>query len=404
MTSLVFSVPLLAAAGYILTSRHAKGRMTASDGTFVWHSRPSSFGWYGAFLTGLMPLLILLLSLAVTPGEMITQSFLAIVLFGSGLAAMILVRKQVNPDFQARNHVERIGRTILFLCALFSILVTASIVFSVLFEAVRFFDKVPMSEFFLGLQWSPQTAMRADQAGGSGSFGAIPLFAGTLLITGVAMLVAVPIGLFSAIYMAEYAKPKTRTIAKPMLELLAGIPTVVYGYFAITAVAPFLRDLGIALGLDVASESALTAGLVMGVMIIPLISSLSDDVITAVPQAMRDASYGLGSTKSEAIRKVILPAALPGIIGAILLAISRAIGETMIVVMAAGLAANLTINPLESVTTVTAQIVALLTGDQEFDSAKTLAAFALGLALFIITLILNVIALIIVKRYREEYE
>jgi phosphate transport system permease protein len=225
-----------------------------------------------------------------------------------------------------------------------------------------------------------------------------------MLISGIAMLVAVPIGLMSAVYLAEYASREFRAVAKPVLEVLAGIPTVVYGFFAALTVAPFVRDSGALLGLDVASESALAAGLVMGIMIIPFVSSLSDDVINAVPQAMRDGAYGLGATKSETVKQVVLPAALPGIVGGVLLAVSRAIGETMIVVMAAGLAANLTANPLKTVTTVTVQIVTLLVGDQEFDSPKTLAAFALGLILFIATLILNVIALHVVRKYREQYE
>jgi phosphate transport system permease protein len=247
-------------------------------------------------------------------------------------------------------------------------------------------------------------AIRADQVGSSGAFGAIPLFAGTMLISFIAMLVAVPVGLMSAIYLSEYAGKKLRAMAKPVLEILAGIPTVVYGFFAALTVAPFIRDSGGMMGLDVSSESALAAGIVMGIMIIPFVSSLSDDVINAVPQAMRDGSYGLGATKSETIKQVIIPAALPGIVGGVLLAVSRAIGETMIVVMAAGLSANLTANPLQAVTTVTVQIVTLLVGDQEFDSPKTLAAFALGLMLFVTTLILNVIALYVVRKYREQYE
>ncbi|MEM6639980.1 MAG: phosphate ABC transporter permease subunit PstC, partial [Pseudomonadota bacterium] len=239
--------------------------------------------------------------------------------------------------------------------------------------------------------------------GSSGSFGAIPLFTGTLLIAGIAMLVATPVGLMTAIYLSEYASSRFRAFAKPALEVLAGIPTVVYGFFAVVTVGPLIADLANFAGLDVSQGAALGVGLVMGIMIIPFVSSLSDDVINAVPQAMRDGSYGLGATQSETIRRVVIPAALPGIVGGILLALSRAIGETMIVVMAAGLSANLTANPLESVTTVTAQIVNLLVGDQEFDSAKTLAAFALGLVLFISTLILNVIALRVVRRYSEQY-
>jgi phosphate transport system permease protein len=247
-------------------------------------------------------------------------------------------------------------------------------------------------------------ALRADQVGSSGAFGAIPVIAGTLLITLVAMVVAVPTGLMIAVYLSDYAGSKVRTYFKPLVEILAGIPTVVYGFFAALTIGPILRDVGDLVGLEVASESALAAGLIMGVMIIPFISSLSDDVMNAVPQSLRDGSYALGATKSETIRQVVFPAALPGIVGAVLLAVSRAIGETMIVVMAAGLAANLTANPLEAVTTVTAQIVTLLVGDQEFDSPKTLAAFALGLLLFVVTLCLNVIALRVVRKYREKYD
>ena len=309
-----------------------------------------------------------------------------------------------NAASPARRAAEKGVTWLLMASALASIFVTLAIVFSVLFEAIRFFHIVPLMDFITGLKWSPQMALRADQAGSSGAFGTLPLFVGTLLITSIAMLVAVPIGLFSAIYMSEYAHRRTRVTVKPILELLAGIPTVVYGYFAITLVSPSLRSMGGIFGLDIASESALAAGLVMGVMIIPFVSSLSDDIINAVPQRLRDASYGMGATKSETIRQVVFPAALPGIMGAVLLAISRAIGETMIVVMAAGLSANMTFNPLEAVTTVTVQIVSLLVGDQEFDSPKTLAAFALGLSLFCVTLLLNIVALHIVRKYREHYE
>ncbi|MBT5293093.1 MAG: phosphate ABC transporter permease subunit PstC [Cellvibrionales bacterium] len=311
---------------------------------------------------------------------------------------------RLKPDFRARNRFESTVRIILMSCASLAVLTTVGIVFSVLFEAMRFFDTVSIIEFIFGTQWSPQIAIREGQVGSSGAFGAVPLFVGTMLISAVAMIVAVPIGLMSAIYLSEYASPKFRAFAKPLLEVLAGVPTVVYGFFAAITVAPMLRDFGEALGLSVSSESALAAGLVMGVMIIPFVSSLSDDVINAVPQSLRDGSFGLGATQSETIRRVIIPAALPGIVGAILLAVSRAIGETMIVVMAAGLSANLTINPLETVTTVTVQIVTLLVGDQEFDSPKTLAAFALGLMLFVTTLCLNVVALYVVRRYREQYD
>ena len=300
--------------------------------------------------------------------------------------------------------MEKLIRGFLLLCSTLAIFTTIGIVLSVLFEASRFFQAVPVTEFLFGLEWSPQMAIREDQVGSSGAFGAVPLFAGTLLISFIAMLVAAPIGLMSAIYLAEYAPYKVRATVKPLLEILAGVPTVVYGFFAAITVGPALRGFGQSVGLDVASESALAAGFVMGIMIIPFVSSLSDDVITAVPHSMRDGSLGMGATHSETVRRVILPAALPGIIGGLLLAVSRAIGETMIVVMAAGLSANLTANPLEAVTTVTVQIVTLLVGDQEFDSPKTLAAFALGLTLFFVTLALNFIALYVVRKYREQYE
>ena len=328
-----------------------------------------------------------------------TAVVLAVAIAGLGLAW-----RRVSPALRARNQVERIIRALLITSSTLAIFTTLGIVLSVLFEAIRFFGHVGVPDFLFGLDWSPQMAIREDQVGSSGAFGAIPLFAGTLLISFIAMTVAAPIGLFAAIYLAEYASPAFRAVAKPTLEILAGVPTVVYGFFAALIVAPVIRDTGSIIGLDVASESALAAGLVMGVMIIPFVSSLSDDVINAVPQALRDGSYGLGATRSETVRQVILPAALPGIVGGLLLAISRAIGETMIVVMAAGLAANLTANPLQAVTTVTVQIVTLLVGDQEFDSPKTLAAFALGLVLFTVTLCLNVIALQVVRKYREQYE
>jgi len=334
----------------------------------------------------------------------IADAALWLLLLAVALAGVSFAWRQVSPAFRARNRVESTVMVILILFSSIAIVTTLGIVLSVLFESIRFFQKVPWTEFLFGAQWSPQIALRADQVGATGAFGAIPLFTGTLLISFIAMLVAVPIGLLSAIYLSEYAPRTVRAWTKPVLEVLAGIPTVVYGFFAALTVAPFIRGLGESIGLDVASESALAAGLVMGIMIVPFVSSLSDDVINAVPQSMRDGSYALGATQSETIRRVIFPAALPGIVGGVLLAVSRAIGETMIVVMAAGLAANLTANPLDSVTTVTVQIVTLLTGDQEFDSAKTLAAFALGLTLFVVTLMLNVIALHIVRKYREQYE
>ena len=334
----------------------------------------------------------------------ISHTALAVVALAACMIATAILRNKISGRLRARNQVERIIKWILIACSTIAIFTTIGIVLSVLFEAIRFFQVIPLTDVIFGLKWSPQMAIREDQVGSSGAFGAIPVFAGTLMISAIAMFVAVPIGLMSAIYLSEYANRKFRAVAKPLMEILAGIPTVVYGFFAALIVAPAIRDAGITLGLEVSSESALAAGLVMGVMIIPFVSSLSDDVINAVPQALRDGAYGLGATQSETIRQVVLPAALPGIVGGVLLAVSRAIGETMIVVMAAGLAANLTANPLKTVTTVTVQIVTLLVGDQEFDSPKTLAAFALGLVLFIVTLMLNVIALQVVRKYREQYE
>ncbi len=326
------------------------------------------------------------------------------VVLAAAVAGLAWSRGRITPELRARNAVERTVLAILATSSAVAILVTIGIVLSLAFEASRFFGQVPIADFLFGTEWSPQTAIREDQVGSSGAFGALPVFAGTLLITAIAMFVAVPVGLLSAIYLSEYATSAVRGWVKPLLEVLAGIPTVVYGFFAALTVAPLVRGFGKELGIDVASESALVAGLIMGVMIIPFISSLSDDVINAVPQSLREGSLGLGATPSETIRRVVLPAALPGVVSAVLLAISRAIGETMIVVMAVGTRANLTANPFEAVTTVTVQIVTLLTGDQEFDSAKTLSAFALGLMLFIMTLSLNVFALAVVRRYREQYD
>ncbi|MEH6476331.1 MAG: phosphate ABC transporter permease subunit PstC [Sneathiella sp.] len=300
--------------------------------------------------------------------------------------------------------IEWIIRLILIGSSVIATLTTVGIVLSLVVETYEFFQKVPLSNFFWNLEWSPQTAIRADQIGSTGNFGIIPLLTGTALISLIALLVAGPLGLLSAIYMAEYASLGFRKTVKPIVEILAGIPTVVYGVFAALAIAPWIAGTGRDMGFHISSESALAAGLAIGIMTIPLISSLSDDAITAVPRSLREGSIGLGATQSETILKVVLPAALPGIVGSFLLATSRALGETMIVVMAAGLSANLTANPFETVTTVTVQIVSLLTGDQEFDSAKTLAAFALGLTLMMITLTMNVIALKIVDRYREQYD
>ena len=333
---------------------------------------------------------------------------LALVVFVSSLFAY----NKIKSNNKARDDVEVILKVLLFVSSLVAILTTLGIIISLLFESIKFFSTINIFDFLFGTSWSPQRAFVRDASAITpeeylelkDAFGSVPLFAGTAFIAFIAMCVAVPIGLFSGIYLAEYASTKVRKYSKPIIEILAGIPTVVYGFFAALTVGPFFRTLGESLGLTVSSESALAAGLIMGIMIIPYISSLSDDVINSVPQSLREGSYAIGATKSETIQKVVIPAALPGIIGSILLAVSRAIGETMIVVMAAGLAANLTINPLDSTTTITTQIVMILIGDQEFDSPKTQAAFALGLTLFIATLFLNYIALRVVKKYREKYD
>jgi phosphate transport system permease protein len=459
-STLIIVLLLLMAVAYQLGRRRSRRLAIAGGGVRSLHSLPSYYGFYAAIWSGLPALLVFALWMAfqssiitdlviadlpestrqlpeaqlglvvndihnLASGNIVSKDIdpvmqlaaehylslqqtadaaLMVVVVSMALLGFSLAWRFISPELRARNSVERVVKGLLIASSTIAIFTTLGIVLSVLFEALRFFKAVPISEFLFGLEWSPQMAIREDQVGSSGAFGAIPLFAGTMLISLIAMTVAVPIGLMSAIYLSEYASSRLRSIAKPVLEILAGIPTVVYGFFAALTVAPFIRDSGSILGLDVSSESALAAGLVMGVMIIPFVSSLSDDVINAVPQAMRDASYGIGATQSETIRQVIIPGALPGIVGGVLLAVSRAIGETMIVVMAAGLSANLTANPLESVTTVTVQIVTLLVGDQEFDSPKTLAAFALGLLLFVVTLVLNVIALHVVRKYREQYE
>ncbi len=331
----------------------------------------------------------------------------AVVTFGGiGLAVIGLLfgLSRVKPELRSRNLVERVGLLGLAAASAVAILTTVGIVFSMLFETIHFFQLVPASNFFLGTVWDPRFSAAGQDAVTEGQFGLLPLLWGTLFISFVALVVAVPVGLFSAIYMSEYATPTVRGFVKPLLEILAGIPTIVYGFFALVTFGPFLRDIGALAGLDISATSVLTAGLIMGVMLIPFVSSLSDDIINAVPQSLRDGAYALGATKSETIKQVILPAALPGIVGAILLAGSRAIGETMIVVLAAGIAANLTINPLEPVTTITVKIVSQLTGDLEFNSPQTLVSFALGLTLFFFTLCLNIYALYIVRKYREQYD
>ena len=320
------------------------------------------------------------------------------------LALLGFARARVRPDFRARQRAEAIISGLMIFCSVVAIFTTIGIVLSLSIETLHFFQKVPLTEFLFGLNWEPQIPIRADQVAAAGAFGWIPVLVGTLVIMAVALLVAVPVGLLSAIYLNEFAPEKLRAVVKPVLEILAGVPTVVYGFFAVLVVAPAIRALGANLGIEVAPNTALAAGGVMGIMLIPFISSFTDDALSAVPQALREGALGLGATRGEMMTTVLFPAALPGIMGGVLLAVSRAIGETMIVVMAAGLIAKLTINPLDSVTTVTVQIVTLLIGDTAFDNPKTLAAFALGMMLFLVTLMINVAALRIVRKYREAYD
>ena len=382
---------VLLAVAFIAGRSRASGLRSAGGSAL--HSLPTYHGLYlaaGAF-TGTVILAIGASAIAGSQSLAMPAAAAA-----GGVAAIAALYPRISSAFRARNIFERFVTVVLIVCSGVAVLTTVGIVFSVLFESIIFFREVSPFSFLFGTQWSPTAAPP--------SFGFIPLLVGTLLITTIAIAVAGPLGLLSAIYMAEYATPRLRGVLKPLLELLAGVPTVVLGFFAALTVAPLIRNSGESFGLVVASESALAAGLVMGMMIVPLISSLSDDIINAVPQSLRDGSYAMGATKSETIKRVVLPAALPGIVSAFMLAISRAVGETMIVVMAAGLAANLTVNPLSAVTTITVQIATLLVGDQEFDSAKTLSAFALGFVLFLFTLALNYLALRIVQKYREQYD
>lgn len=363
-------------------------------------------GRFAAFVAAVAMALAGVLTLAAAGG--ITWAFPWAALAGAAAGAVAVWR--VQPAFHARKALEVTAVGVMAAIAGIAVLTTFGIFLTLIVESILFFNKVPLQDFLFGAAWSPQTAIRADQVASEGAFGVLPLITGTLLVTGIAMLVAVPIGLMAAVYLETYASARLRDGLKLVLELLAGVPTVVYGFFALLIVGPAISQAAMGLAanfgivIDVPAQNALAAGLVMGVMIIPFVSSLSHDVMSAIPPALREGSYALGATKSETILKVILPAAAPGLVGAFLLAVSRAVGETMIVVMAASRSANLTFNPLERVTTMTVQIVALLTGDQEFDSAKTLAAFAIGLLLFLITLALNVVALVTVKQFRMRYE
>jgi phosphate transport system permease protein len=336
--------------------------------------------------------------------QQIAAWLMVVVVIAVMILALFVARSRLSPRFRARNGVESFSYVVMVACSVAAILTTIGIIASLIYESYEFFRLVPIQEFLFGMRWEPQIAIREDQVAGAGAFGAVPVFLGTIVISTIAMCIAVPIGMFTAIYLTEYASDRMRSIIKPIMEILAGVPTVVYGFFAVLTVAPAIRNAGSLMGIATSPNSALAAGAVMGIMIIPFISSLSDDAIRAVPRTMRDGSLAMGATRAETMTKVLLPAALPGIVGGILLALSRAIGETMIVVMAAGLIATLNVNPLDSVTTVTVQIVTLLIGDTAFDNPKTLAAFALGLVLFLVTLGLNVIALTIVRKYREQYD
>lgn len=393
----------MAAAAYLLGRR--KALVSDARGSRM-HSLPSQYGVYVATWMALPALAIAIIAAcAALLGVRVPAApfVLAFALFGAAIG-FILALKRVEPTLRARNTIEKFVYWTLFGASLVSILTTFGIVISILFEALRFFSQVSVWEFVTGTNWSPVASFRPGQETAESQFGSVPLFAGTFMITAIAMTVAIPVGLFAAIYMSEYASYRIRTIAKPVLEILAGIPTVVYGFFAAITVSPIVVDVAAFFGLDASYNNALAPGLVMGIMIIPLISSLSDDVINSIPNSLREGAYALGSTQSETIRQIVLPAAFPGIMAAALLGISRALGETMIVVMAAGLRPNLTWNPLEDMTTVTVRIVDALTGDQSFDSPETLAAFALGLVLFVVTLTLNLVSIIVIRKFRQSYE
>ncbi|MFC1626434.1 phosphate ABC transporter permease subunit PstC [Pseudomonadota bacterium] len=380
-----------------------RNKVTKATTRERWNSRPGHYGWYSivwlatpALAVALLAGLLHLAGLYTVPAT----TFLIIALIAAAAGCWQGLR-MIQPSLRARDSIEKVIRGLLIAAALTSILTTIGIVIAIIFEAIKFFEIVSFWEFITGTQWSPDAAS-GDNV--HGMFGSIPIFAGTFMVTIIAMLVAVPVGLLSAIFIAEYATDGFRNVAKPALEVLAGIPTVVYGFFAAITVSPLVVKFASAVGLHADYTNALAPGLVMGIMIIPFISSLSDDVIRSIPQSMREGSLALGTTMSETVKQVLLPAALPGIVAAFLLAISRALGETMIVVMAAGLRPNLTWNPLEGMTTVTVRIVDALTGDQAFDSPETLSAFGLGLVLLFITLILNVISIYVIRRFRQHYE
>ncbi|MGM0912884.1 MAG: phosphate ABC transporter permease subunit PstC [Pseudomonadota bacterium] len=387
----------------------AKAARVRASGTAM-YAQPDQYAWFAVLATAGPAIVVSAVGafvLLLLGAEIPTPYLLAGSLVMAAVGLMVGMR-QVRPDFHARQAIERVIRWVLVTAAMISILTTFGILVSIVFEALRFFQMHSFWDFITGTVWNPgasflAAAGRAEEGATGAQFGSVPLFAGTFMITAIAMLVAIPVGLLSAIYMAEFAPTRVRTLAKPTLEVLAGIPTVVYGFFAAITVAPLIVDIAGFFGVDAAYNNAVAPGVVMGIMIIPFISSLSDDVINSVPDSMRQGSLALGMTKSETIRDVVIPAALPGIISASLLAVSRALGETMIVVMAAGMRPNLTANPFEDMTTVTVRIVAALTGDLEFESAETLSAFALGLVLFAVTLSLNLVSVLMIRRFREKY-
>lgn len=397
---------LLLALAYFLGVRRVQPDAYGEE----FHSSPGYYGWYAVVWVfmpafGIFGLSLILRSFRIEIAPMVVLGATLVV----AVLGLVYSLPRIRPELRAIHAVERVIMRVLLACSCISVLTTIGIVLSIIIETFRFFEFVSPIDFLFGTTWNPdaiflQTIGREQEVGAEAQFGSLPLFAGTFMITGIAMLVAVPVGLLAAIFMSEYASSIARKTAKPTLEVLAGIPTVVYGYFAAITIGPWVVDIAEAIGLPAQYNNALAPGLVMGVMIIPFVSSLSDDVINAVPQSLREGSMAVGATQSETILRVVLPAAMPGIVSAFLLAISRAVGETMIVVMAAGLQPNLTANPLESMTTVTVHIVNNLVGDHEFDSPLTLSAFALGFVLLVVTLIMNIISLYVVRRFKQNYE
>lgn len=404
---LIGVLPLCYMAFYIGKHKAVVGEKTIGE---RFHSRPGHYGWYTVIWMALPSLVISFVFTLLGSSRIFKVPFTMYITTVLVLAAFGLwySMRKIGPELKARNFIEQTIKVMLIAASLVSIITTIGIVFSILFESMHFFSKVSIWNFITGTQWDPDTAFLAgagrDTAGvAKAKFGSLPIFTGTFVITAIALAVAIPVGLFSAVFMTEYATPKVRSWVKPILEILAGIPTVVYGFFAAITVSPLIVKLAAMVGLEADYTNALSPGIVMGIMIIPFISSLSDDIINAIPQSMREGSLALGMTRSETMKHVMLPAALPGIISAILLALSRAIGETMIVVMAAGLQPNLTLNPLKGMTTVTVKIVDALTGDQSFDSLETLSAFGLGFVLLVITLMLNIVSSVVIRKFRKQY-